>query len=161
MKISIIVAASENNVIGNNGKIPWHISEDLKRFKEITTGHHILMGRKTYESIGKPLPNRANLVLTKDEKLKIPGAVIFQDFGEALRFARKRKEEELMIIGGEKIYKFALPLAEKIYLTRVLREYEGDAKLPEIENGKWKLVFNESHLDSNPPFEFRTLERKG
>lgn len=164
MKISIIVALSQNGVIGDKGKVPWHISEDLKRFKEITSGeggHHILMGRKTFDAIGKPLPDRTNLVLSKDKRLKIDGCVIFQDFGDAIKFAQAKREKELMVIGGEQIYRLALPHAEKIYETLVLRHYEGDAVFPKLDWIKWRQTFFEMHHEYEPPFEFRNLERKG
>lgn len=160
MKISIIVAIAENNVIGNNGKIPWHSSEDLKHFKKLTTGHHILMGKSTFESMGKPLPNRTNIILSRDHDLKIEGATVFQDLGDAIRFAQERKESELFIIGGQQIYEFALPIAEKIYETLILERYEGDTFFPELPEDKWKETSREEYLDLNPPITFRNLERR-
>lgn len=160
MKISIIVATAENNVIGNNGKIPWHSSEDLKHFKELTTGHHILMGKKTLESMGKPLPNRTNIILSRDHNLKIEGATVFQDLGDAIRFAQERKEGELFIIGGQQIYEFSLPIAEKIYQTLVLEKHNGDTYFPELTENKWRETSREEHLDLNPPIIFRNLERR-
>lgn len=159
MKISIIVAVSKNNVIGNNGKIPWHISKDLKRFKEITTNHHILMGRKTFESIGKVLPERTNLILTSDKKYKVKGAFVFDNPKDALDFAKKNKEKELMIIGGEKVYEYFLPHAEKIYLTKILKNYKGDAFFPKINPKEWKIVSIEKHHQEEIPFEFVTLSK--
>jgi dihydrofolate reductase len=160
MKISIVVAVSQNGIIGDKGKVPWHISEDLRRFREITSGHNVLMGRKTYEAIGKPLSDRTNIVLTRNKKLKIEGCVIFQDFGDALRFAQAKRESELMVIGGEKVYMFALPLTEKIYQTLILRDFEGDAKFPDIEWIKWRQTFIESHEENDPPYQFWNLERR-
>lgn len=160
MKLSIIVATAENNVIGNNGKIPWHSREDLKHFKELTTGHHILMGKSTFESIGRPLPNRTNIILSRDHNLKIEGATIFQDLGDAIRFAETRKEQELFIIGGQQIYEFALPIAEKIYQTLVLETHDGDTYFPELSEIKWKEISREEHTDLNPPIIFRNLERR-
>lgn len=160
MKISIVVAVSENNVIGKQGQIPWYSSEDLKHFKSLTTGHHILMGRKTHESIGRPLPDRTNLILTKDEKFKPEGCFVFEELGEAIRFASERKEEELFIVGGEQIYKLTLPMAERIYLTQVKRVFDGDAHFPEIDEEKWQELSREEHLDLEPPLVFRTLERR-
>lgn len=160
MIISIIVATSENNVIGNNEKIPWHCKEDLKHFKQLTLGHHILMGRKTFESIGKTLPDRTNLIISNNKTLKIEGTVIFQDFNDAVKFARNRGEEELFIIGGQSVYEIALPQAEKIYQTLVLQSYEGDTLFPKLLVNDWKETENEKHLDLNPPITFRTLERR-
>lgn len=160
MKISIIVATAENNVIGLNGKIPWHIPKDLKRFREITTGHHILMGRKTYESIGKPLPERTNIILSKQPFLNIEGAIVFQDFGDAVRFAGDRKEKELFIIGGSRVYEFTLPLAEIIYQTLVLESIIGDVKFPQIDKSKWKETSREEHFGNRPEYVFRNLERR-
>lgn len=160
MIISIVVATSENNVIGNNGKIPWHSSKDLRRFRSLTSGHHILMGRTTFESIGKTLPGRTNLIISNDESLKINGAVIFQDFNDAVKFAQNRGEKELFIIGGQSIYEIALPRAEKIYQTLVLQSYEGDTYFPELLVKDWKETESKNHLDLNPPITFRTLERR-
>ena len=160
MKISIIVAVAEDNVIGGKGKLLWHISDDLKRFKSITMGHHILMGRSTYESIGRALPGRTSLVLSNNKNFKAEGCFIFPSFDKALEFAKERKEKELMIIGGGQIYRLALPVATRIYLTKVFRKYEGDVTFPEINEGEWKEVFKEPHLTSDPPFEFKILEKK-
>lgn len=160
MKISIIVAVSENNVIGKQGQIPWHSPEDLKHFKTTTVGHHILMGRRTHESIGKPLANRTNLILTRDEKFKPEGCLVFQELGDAIRFARDKKEDELFIVGGEQIYKFTLPIVERIYLTEVKRTFDGDTYFPEIDEEKWRELSREEHLDLEPPLIFRTLERR-
>lgn len=160
MKISIIAAVSKNNVIGKNGKIPWHIKEDLKRLKEITLGHHVLMGRKTFESIGKPLPNRINLVLTSEKNYKAKGVVVFDNPQKAVRFAKENKEKELMIIGGSKIYEYFLPKTDKIYLTKVLKTFDGDTFFPKINYKDWKITFREKHLEEETPFEFINLERK-
>jgi dihydrofolate reductase len=160
MKISIIVAIAEDNVIGGKGKLLWHLADDLKRFKAITMGHHLLMGRSTYESIGRALPGRTSLVLSNNKNFKAEGCFTFQSFGEAVEFAKQRKEEELMIVGGGQIYRLALPIAARIYLTRVFRKYEGDVTFPEINEDEWKETLKESYLESDPPFEFRILERR-
>jgi len=160
MKISIIVAVAEDNVIGAKGKLPWHLSDDLKRFKSITMGHHLLMGRSTYESIGRALPGRTSLVLSKDKNFKAEGCFTFQDFKEAVEFAKQRKEKELMIVGGGQIYRLALPIATRIYITQVFRKYEGDVTFPEIKKDEWKEVLKEPHLASDPPFEFKILEKR-
>lgn len=160
MKISIIVAMTEDNVIGSNGRIPWHSKDDMKHFKELTLNHHILMGKKTYESIGKPLPRRTNIILSKNNDLQIEGTTVFQDLGDAIRFAQDRNEHELFIIGGQQIYEFTLPIAEKIYETLVLEKYEGDTFFPSLPKNKWNETSRETHMELNPPIIFRNLERR-
>ncbi|EKE13218.1 MAG: dihydrofolate reductase [uncultured bacterium] len=160
MKISIIVAVAQNNVIGGKGKLLWHISDDLKHFKEVTMGHHILMGKTTYESIGRILPGRTSLILSHDKNLKVPDGYVFENEKEAIDFAEKNGENELMIIGGESIYKLFFSKADKIYLTKVLKEFDGDVTFPEINMEEWRQTKKEPHPDENPPFEFIELERK-
>lgn len=160
MKISIIVAVAKNNVIGDKGKLLWHIPEDLKNFKKITLGHHILMGQKTYESIGKPLPKRVNIILSHEKKFKAKGCFVFNSLNDALSFVKKRNQKELIVIGGETIYKLILPKAKKIYLTKIYKSYEGNVKFPKLNLSNWKETFNEKHLDNNPPFEFKVLTKK-
>lgn len=160
MKISIIVAVAKNNVIGANNKLLWHISDDLKRFKKITTGHHILMGQKTFESIGRVLPDRTNIILSLDDKYQIPGAFVFNNIDEAIEFAQNRGEDELFVIGGGTIYKQLLDKADKIYLTKVLNEYDGDVKFPVLNLDNWTEVSNEKYKDSDPEYEYIILERK-
>lgn len=159
MKISIIVAVSENNVIGNKGKLLWHISKDLLNFKKITSGHHILMGQKTYESIGKPLPNRINIILSDEKNYKAKGCYVFNKLDDAIKFAKMENEKELMVIGGGMIYKLLLPLTSKIYLTKVHKKYIGDVKFPKINTKDWKEVSSEKYLNDDPPFEFKILKR--
>ena len=159
MKISIIVAVAKNNVIGGKGKLLWHIPQDLKNFKKITLGHHILMGQKTYESIGKPLPERINIILSDDKKFKAKGCFVFNNLNDALSFAKKRNEKELIVIGGGTIYKLMLPKATRIYLTKIYKSFEGDVKFPKLNLSSWKETFNEKHLDNNPPFEFKVLTK--
>lgn len=160
MKISLIAAVAKNNVIGKDGKIPWHIKEDLRRFKKITQGHHILMGRKTFESIGKPLPERINLILTSDKNYKVEGAFTFNTIKDACDFSRENKEKELMVIGGSSLYKHFIKKADKIYLTRIFKNYNGDTFFPKINFKEWKISFREKYKKENPPFEFIDLERK-
>lgn len=138
MIISIIVALSENNAIGKNGKIPWHLPNDLKHFKKVTLGHHIIMGRKTYDSIGKPLPGRTNVVISHQKDLKIDGCEVVNSLGAALAIARLDNQEEVFIIGGASIYKSMLSDAEKLYLTRVHTKVIGaDTFFPEIDSKMW------------------------
>jgi len=160
MKISLIAAVAKNNTIGKDGKIPWHIPEDLKRFKKITSGHHVIMGRKTFESIGKILPQRINMILTSDKKYKVNNAFVFDDPQKAIEFAKKNNEKELMIIGGAKVYEYFLPKADKIYLTKVLKNFDGETFFPKINLKDWKITFREKHTKEDPPFEFINLERK-
>ena len=129
--LSLIVAASRNGVIGAGGKLPWHLPADLQRFKKLTMGHPILMGRKTFKSIGKPLPGRTNIVITRQEGFQACGAAVAHSLEEALQMCEK--EAEVFVIGGAEIYKQALPLADKIYLTRVEQDFEGDTFLPAID----------------------------
>ncbi len=146
MDISIIVAVAKNNVIGNENKLIWRLSDDLKRFKKLTTGHHILMGRKTFESIGKPLPNRKNLIITRNKDYKVEGGFVFQDIESAIDFAKENGEDELFIIGGGEIYRKLLDRTERIYLTKVHTSPEGDAFFPELESEDWFVFHEEAHL---------------
>lgn len=158
--ISIIVAVAENGVIGNNNALLWHIREDLQHFKALTTGHPVVMGRKTYESLGRPLPNRVNVVVTRQE-LAIPGCEVVHSLDEAL--ALFGPEEEVFIIGGAQIYAEALPLADRFYLTRVEHPYEGDTRFPEWNPAQWLLTVSERFergADYPYPFTFETYERK-
>jgi len=155
MNVSIIAAVSKNFVIGYKGKIPWYIPEDLKRFKKITSGHHIIIGRKTYEAIGHPLPDRTNVVITRNKKYKAQGCVIVNSFKEAVMFAKKNKEKEAFIIGGEQVYNLALPIADKIYLTRVHHNFKGDSFFPKINTDNWKEISGQNHpKDKNHPFPY-------
>ncbi len=139
MIVSMIVAYGNNWEIGLNNQMLWHISEDFKNFKTITSGHHLLMGRKTFESIGKPLPNRISLVLSKDG-FEHEGVHSFNDIHEALNFARERGEEELFIIGGATIYKTLFDYVDKMYLSEVDYSGEADAYLEEIDFSTWDLA---------------------
>lgn len=134
-QITIIAAISENYVIGNKGKIPWHIPEDLKRFKQLTTGNTVIMGRKTYETIGKPLPNRKNIVVTKNKEFSADGIFVAHTLEEALA----QCTEKTYIIGGQQIYEQAMPLADKLEITHVHKIVEGDAFFPQITNN-WKEI---------------------
>jgi dihydrofolate reductase len=141
-EIIIIAAVAENNVIGKQGKIPWHIKEDFLHFKELTMGHPCIMGDKTYESLPvKPLPGRENIVLTFDKDYHPAGAVIKYSFGEALDHCRDK--EKVYICGGATIYRLALPFADTLELTRIHKKYDGDTFFPEINLNDWKLVKKE------------------
>ena len=138
MKIALIVAMSEDGTIGDKGKIPWHISDDLKRFKRLTMGHPIIMGRKTYESIGKPLPGRTNIVLTRNTRFTAPPEVLtFDGFEAAVEHCRRRHEEIVFVIGGAEVYRQALPFADKLFVTEVRQRITGDTKFPDYDTRRW------------------------
>ncbi|WP_419765889.1 MAG: dihydrofolate reductase [Arcobacter sp.] len=139
MIVSMIVAYGNNWEIGLNNQMLWHISEDFKNFKNITSGHHLLMGRKTFESIGKPLPNRTSIVLSKSG-FEHEGVYTFEDIQEALNFAREKGEEELFIIGGSTIYKTLFPYVDKMYLSEVDFSGVADALLEPIDFSTWDLA---------------------
>lgn len=158
MKISIIVAKAEKNVIGGENKLLWHLPADLKFFKEKTSGHHILMGRKTFESIGKALPNRVNLVLTRDENYKIEGVFAVKTLQQAINLAQKNDENELFIIGGGEIYKNTISIADTIYITQIDAIFEGDTFFPSLSDD-WNLVSEiEGIVDEKNKLKHRFLK---
>lgn len=160
MKISIIVAAAANNVIGREGKLPWHLPEDLRRFKELTLGKPLLMGRKTHESIGRALPGRQNIVLTRQPGYQAIGCNVVDSVAAALEIARGA--EELMVIGGNAVYEMMLPLSGRIYLTRVHEAVDGDTFFPEIDADHWQLVDRQDFAaspDRPHAFSFLVLDR--
>jgi len=140
--VSIIVAMDAKNLIGNKNSIPWHIPGELARFRRITMGKPIIMGRKTHESIGKILDGRVNVVLTKNPNFKKKGVHVFNSLEDAL--TSFKNHQEIMIIGGEEIYKLAVPIAKKIYITHVHTQFEGDAWFPEINYKHWKITSREN-----------------
>jgi len=159
--ISLIVAASTNNVIGAAGELPWKISDDLKRFKQLTMGKPIVMGRLTWESIGRPLPGRQNIVITRQPGFAAEGCEVVDSPAGAL--AAAGDAEEIMIIGGSQIYDLFLPKAGRLHMTRVDAIVEGDAFFPAVDDRVWQLVEKESWpaSDANEfAFEFRTYERR-
>jgi dihydrofolate reductase len=159
--ISIVVAASTNNVIGVHGELPWRISDDLKRFKQLTMGKPIVMGRLTWESIGRPLPGRQNIVITRQMGFSADGVDVVASPAAAL--AVSGDAEEIMIIGGGQIYDLFLPKAGRLHLTRVHTEIDGDAFFPAIDNNDWELVDSESYEAGEVnefDFDFMTYERK-
>jgi len=162
MQISLIVAASTNNVIGVDGELPWRLPNDLKRFKELTTGHPIVMGRLTWESIGRPLPGRHNIVLTRNSAYSADGCEVVTSPAAAIEVAGDA--EQLMIIGGGHIYQAFLAMAQRIYLTRVHVDIDGDALFPELGDGEWCEVGREHHAADEThehAFDFIVLERTG
>ena len=166
MKISMIVAYGKNWEIGLNNEMLWHISEDFKNFKTITSGHHILMGRKTFESIGKPLPNRTSIVLS-NSGFKHEGVHTFSDIQEAFNFARESAEEELFIIGGANIYETLFPYVDKMYLSEVDFEGVADAFLKPIDFSTWDLAEEKSYDEivehgkvKSPAWKFKVWVKK-
>ena len=158
--VSLIVAIAENYVIGDKNALLWNIKEDMRRFRTTTTGHPVIMGRKTYESIGRPLPKRTNVVITRGDN-EFEGCLVAHSLEEAV--AMFPADEEVFIIGGAQIYKQALPLADKLYLTIVHRNYEGDTSFPEIDYSEWQEVAREEFPhgeEYDGSFTFIDLERK-
>lgn len=151
--INIIVARSRNGIIGKDGKLPWYLPEDLKFFKEKTMGFPVIMGRKTWESIGKPLKGRENIVLTTNPSYQVNGAIKVSSLEEALTLFTG----DIFIIGGATLYKQALPLANKVWITEIDKDFEGDATF-EALNKEWKLIWEEKH-QSSLPFKFQCFER--
>jgi len=151
--ITIIAAAGNNNELGKDNKLLWHLPDDFKRFKKLTTGHHIIMGRKTFESFPKPLPNRIHLVITRNKNYQPEGAIVVHSMKEALEIAKG--DEQSFIIGGGEIYKIGMDIADKIELTKVNSEFEADTFFPEIPSKEWELVSEEFHeKDEKHQFEF-------
>lgn len=160
-KISLIVAVAENGIIGTGGTMPWHITEDFRHFKEVTLGHSVIMGRKTYESIGRPLPRRRNIVITRNGALRIEGCEMAPSLEAALTMCEG--EEEVFVIGGGEIYRQAMPLADRLYITHVGVSVEGDTRFPAILPEVWREVRREEFArgkDFEPPFSFVDYERK-
>ena len=145
MKISLIVAAATNNVIGRDGGLPWHLSDDLKRFKKLTVGHCVVMGCKTFDSLGSLLSNRKNLVLTRRPHEAVSDVEFFCDLRTAIDRARELDGDECFIAGGEDIYREGMEIADRIYLTRVDAEPEGDTRFPEIDEARWRCVERKLH----------------
>lgn len=157
MIISMIAAMSQNRVIGQDNQMPWHISADLKRFKQITTGHPVIMGRKTLDSLGKALPNRRNLIVSRSPGLhNVTGCEFFGSLEEALKTCHSN--DEVFIIGGEQIYRLALPIANRVYLTVVDKTYAGDAFFPELPD-TFKEVSNEAGADNGLQFQWKLFEK--
>lgn len=158
MKISLIAAISENKVIGRDNDLPWHIPEDLKRFKEITKGHPVIMGRKTYESIGRLLPNRTNIIITRDKTYQVEEAVIVNSLEEAIQEGKKVDDREMFIIGGGQIFKQAIDVADKLYLTIVHSTIDGDVYFPDYSHFTKEVYRRDSSNDSYT-YTFLDLEK--
>ena len=159
--VSIIVAIAQNGTIGDKNSLLWHIKEDMRFFRTTTSGHPVIMGRKTFESLGsKPLPKRTNIVITRDDR-EFEGALTAHSLEEAIRMAGE--DEEIFVMGGAQIYREALSVVDRMYITVVERDYDGDTSFPEIDFSQWELVNvvrHERGEEYESPFEFRTYDRK-
>jgi dihydrofolate reductase len=156
VKLALVVACADNDVIGREGGLPWHLPDDLRHFKALTTGHAVIMGRRTFEEVGRPLPERRNLVVTS-RHLDVPGIETFPSFEAAL--AACADEDEVFAIGGEGVFRAALPRADRIHLTRVHARPEGDARFPEVDWSGWELVDSERREADARHAHARTFER--
>ena len=153
MSISIIVALAKNLTIGIENQLPWRCPEDLKRFKALTMGHHMIMGRKTFDSIGRVLPGRTTVVVTRDENLSIEGCLIAHSLTDALSLCGS--DEEIFIVGGAQIYRQAMDLADTLHVTEIQQDVEGDAHFPEIKRDTWQEISRQHHHQSSPePLEY-------
>ncbi len=167
MKLSLIVATANNNVIGRNNELPWHLPQDLKYFKSVTLGKPVIMGRKTFESIGKPLPGRTNIVVTRQKNWSFAGVLVAQSVQDAVEIAQQFRNEqdnlaeEVMVIGGAEIYRHSLPIADRVYLTRIAANVKNaDAYFPDLPANQWKLVSTiPGDADANIPHVFTVYEK--
>ena len=164
MRISIIAAVAENGVIGRGGQLPWHLSADLQRFKRLTMGHTIIMGRRTWESIGRALPGRRTVVVTRQPNYRIDdvGVAVAASLDEALKIAEAGDDTEAFIVGGAELYREALPRADRLYLTRVRAQVEGDTYFLKFDDAEWRQVSSEHHADDTKneyPFNFELYQR--
>lgn len=160
--LSIIVAVAENGVIGKNNEIPWQLPMDMKFFKETTMGHHMVTGRKNYESIGRPLPGRTMVIATRDSEFTAPGSLLADSIEEAIQLAMELEKEEVFIIGGGEIYRQTLHLVDRLYITKIHESFDGDVFFPQINESQWKevrsqlILADEKHKYS---FTFYVYER--
>lgn len=163
MIISLIVAMDEERGIGLEGDLPWRLSQDLKHFKRVTMGHHLLMGRKTFLSIGGPLPGRTMIVLSRNPDFQAKGCLVVHSLDRALEVAGSRGETEIFVIGGESVFRQALPLADRLYMTRVHTRVEADTYFPAFDPTSWELV-SETHYEEDRkneyPFTIKTYHRR-
>ncbi|OIN56273.1 dihydrofolate reductase [Arsenicibacter rosenii] len=163
MKISMIWAEAENGTIGRNNNLPWHLPDDFRYFKETTSGHPIIMGRKSFESLGKPLPKRTNIIITRNPDFRPAGVTVVNSLEEGIQAAQAVNQEQIFIIGGAEIYRQALPLANTLYITEVHKTYEGDAHAPYVNRSEWNEVSRIHHpVDERheTSFDFVVLTRK-
>jgi len=158
--VSLIVAMDRQRAIGYAGRLPWRIPDDLKRFRSLTTGHHIVMGRKTYESIGRLLPGRTSVIVTRRHDYAVPGAIVAHSLQEAL--ARCAGDTEIFVIGGAQLYREALPVTDRVYVTEVHGTFSADTWFPELPRGLWREVSREHHAQPGAGysgFDYVVLER--
>ena len=156
--VSLIVAVAKNGVIGVNNTLPWHLPEDLKRFRALTMGHHIIMGRKTYDSLGRLLPGRTTVIVTRNKNYQVEGAIVAHSLDEAIKACGS--DDEVFLIGGAELYQDGLKRANKLYLTEIDASYEGDAHFPEFNVSDWQLVEHEVHTSANGlGFAYKTYQR--
>lgn len=163
-RFSLLVAMAKNRVIGINNQLPWYLPEDLKHFKSLTMGHAIVMGRKTYESIGRPLPGRINIIVTRQQSYMIPEAIVVHSIEHALRMCEEHDNggDESFIIGGEELYRQTLAISQRIYVTEIQSTFEGDAFFPEIDPSEWKEIDRQKYSGENVEnlaYHFVVLER--
>ncbi|MES2411168.1 MAG: dihydrofolate reductase [Bacteroidota bacterium] len=159
--ITLIAAVAENNALGKDNKLLWHLSDDFKRFKNITSGHYIIMGRKTFESFPKPLPNRTHIIITRQKNYTAKHCIVVDSLQKAITVSPK--DEEIFIIGGGEIYKQSIQIADKLDITRVHHTFDADTFFPEIDLNKWKLTSEEFHPKDEKhqfDFTFQTYLRK-
>ncbi|WP_163998101.1 dihydrofolate reductase [Pyxidicoccus caerfyrddinensis] len=159
MRLSAIVAMASNRVIGAGNQLPWRLSADLARFKKLTMGHTLVMGRKTYESIGRPLPGRTFVVVTRQQDYAPQGVTVAHSVDEALSLAQARGDDEVFIAGGADLYAQTMDRWNRLYLTRIAREFPGDTYFPEVDLSGWRLVEDEQHPEAELPHAFLTYER--
>lgn len=166
MIISLIAALTENRVIGKNNDLPWRLPDDMKYFMKTTTGHHVIMGRKNYDSLPanfKPLPNRTNIIVTRQLNFVAKGCTVVNSIEAGIEIAKSNKEEELFIIGGAQIYEQALPMAHRLYLTEIKAEVNGDTYFPKIDRNQWKEISRVAHASDEKhqfAFDFVIYKRK-
>lgn len=157
-RLSIIAAIGKNRELGKNNRLLWRLPEDLKRFKTLTIGHPIIMGRKTYESIGRPLPKRLNIIVTRQKKYRADGCALTDSLDEALKLARANDHEEIFVIGGAELYAQALSMADRLYLTLVNAEPEADVFFPAYDDFI-KVIAETTYTRTDPPYKYLTLEK--
>jgi dihydrofolate reductase len=158
VKLSVIAAVADNGVIGRDNTLPWHLPEDLKRFKALTMGHHILMGRKTYESLGRLLPGRTTVIVSRNPQYKVAGALVADSLPQALALCGD--DAEVFVIGGNELYQAALPLADKLYLTRVHQDFSCDTYFPSYDATRWREVENIAGTSATAlPYSFVTYNK--
>ena len=156
MQILIISAIAKNRVIGKNNDLPWHYPEDFKRFKTLTSGHAVVMGRKTYESLGRPLPKRINIVLSRNKDLKIEGCQTAQSLEQAKEICKQNNEQQMWIIGGSTVYKEGLKIADTLELTELYKAFDGDTFFPEFDKNDWQETNREKHEE----YDFVTYKKR-